>query len=262
MNGPSWDDVMDILRSDKLRSYRVDIETESTALEDAQQAKQERTEFIIALNDILEKAYIAATNAPMMLPLIKEEVLFAVRSYKVGRVMEQSIEDAFEELISNPPAQPQQGKDNGAEADKAKLEIEKQKAEQSVKVDAAKFGLEKQKAEHAMALANKQFALSVAAQNKQIYDEAAQQMVDAAGAPQDGAMAPPQASPMELMLSGIRELAMTIAAGQQQMAQTIATGQAQQEQAIAALAQSLNAPKRVVRGPDGRAIGVEPVTIQ
>lgn len=107
LRSPAWEDVIDILRSDKLRGYRVDIETDTSAMEDAATEQQGRIEFVAAFQKMLEGAYTAAVQAPTMLPLIKESALFLVRSYKAGRTLEQALEDAFDDLAGNPPPPPQ-----------------------------------------------------------------------------------------------------------------------------------------------------------
>jgi hypothetical protein len=113
-NGPSWDDVIQLLRSDKLRSYRVDVETDDTEFQDASEEQEQRVEFMRFFMDMMEKAYVAATTAPMMLPLIKEIFLYGMRTFKAGRSLEQQVEDAFDQLQRNPPPPPQQGKGKGA----------------------------------------------------------------------------------------------------------------------------------------------------
>jgi uncharacterized protein YqgV (UPF0045/DUF77 family) len=43
---PSWDDVMQVLRSDAMRSYRVDIETDSTIQADVSRSQQNAAQFV------------------------------------------------------------------------------------------------------------------------------------------------------------------------------------------------------------------------
>jgi hypothetical protein len=48
-------EVMQLLRSDKLRSYRIDIETDSTIFEDAEAEKKARTEMVAGISKFMEK---------------------------------------------------------------------------------------------------------------------------------------------------------------------------------------------------------------
>lgn len=87
-------EIMQILRSDKLRSYRIDIETDSTVFEDsaAQQAEitnliKSVTEFIVAWGPVVQQQ-------PALLPLAFEMLSAAVRQFKAGRSLEDAIEQA------------------------------------------------------------------------------------------------------------------------------------------------------------------------
>lgn len=103
----TWDDVMEILRSDKLRRYRVDIETDSTILVDAEAEKKGRIELVTAVQGLLSGAFQMITAAPSTIPLIEEVVMFALRSFKPGRALEEAFEEAFQALKDSPP-QPEQ----------------------------------------------------------------------------------------------------------------------------------------------------------
>jgi hypothetical protein len=146
-NGPSWDDVMDILRSDKVRGYRIDIETDSTIMEDAEVEQAQRTEFMSAVNDMLEKAYLAATQAPMMLPLLKEVFLYGMRSFKAGRSLEQAAEDAFDALMENPPPPPEPKGKSGPDPaiEQAKLALRGQELQMDGQHKAGQLMLEGQR---------------------------------------------------------------------------------------------------------------------
>jgi hypothetical protein len=103
---PTWEEVMAILRSDKLRGYRVDIETDSTMVDDADAEKQRRVEAISGINDLLDRAVNAAMTMPKMMPLYKELTMFGLRTFKPARSLEQAVEDTFDELQKNPPEPP------------------------------------------------------------------------------------------------------------------------------------------------------------
>lgn len=294
---PTWDQVMEILRSDKLRSYRIDVETDQTALQDSEAEKGARIEFMSAVNAILEKAYMAATTAPMMLPLIRETFMFAIRSFKTGRVMEQAAEDAFDQLTRQPPRAPPDPDAGAGDAEKAKLTFQAEESKAKIgletkksDIDAAdkaewlrlerdkfefdrnqtamqamapaevpmgpdpKAELERERFEHEKIVHAHEYALKVAAQNKQIMSEAEESLTD-------GASTPPSRAPLQELADGLAQMAQAIVQGQQITAQTIADGQAQQAEEFRTLAQVITAPKRIIRGRDGKAAGVETVSI-
>lgn len=250
---PTWSEIMAILRSDKMRSYRIDIETDTTALEDAEAEKSSRIEFMDAVNSMLEKAYLAATTAPMMLPIIRETFLFGIRSFKVGRSLEQAAEDAFDQLIKTPPQQPQQEQPQPTgpdpEVEKAKIALEDKKVTQEgefkkgqLVLDGEKLKLERDKFGADVAKTKADLALRMGEQNQQLM------------MPQEG----PDGVPLPTPVSGLE----AVMARLDSIVQTMAVSQASQQRTMAQLAATAAAPKRVVRGPDGRVVGVEPVPLQ
>ncbi len=156
VSGTSWKDVMGILRSDKRRGYRIDVETDATAFVDQEQEKKQRLEFLQVMQELLPGAYQAAIVAPSMLPLIKEIVLIAVRSFKAGRVAEEAIEDAFDDLEKNPPQMPtaEGGKEPGDSQDleKAKGLAAIADIKRKLKRDDAEIEIEREGAKHQASL--------------------------------------------------------------------------------------------------------------
>jgi hypothetical protein len=82
-----------LLRQDKLRGFRIDIETDSTINDNAREEKTERVEFITAMSGFIEKSMQAAQMYPEIVPLLGKSILFAVRGFRVGRDLESSIEE-------------------------------------------------------------------------------------------------------------------------------------------------------------------------
>lgn len=236
-SGPTWEDVMAILRSDKMRGYRIDIETDSTVMEDAQTQKAERTEFMAAFQQAMAGAYQAAITAPMTLPLIKESVLFLMRTYKAGRSMEQQVEDVFDELADNPPAPPpEQGGKAPPQEDGAKLALENKKVEQEgmyktgqLKLDSEKLALEREKMDREAAMREQERADAGLPAGHQIMTMAEQVMQ--------------QTGAISQALAGI--------------AQRLE----QQGQQIDALVGHVQAPVEVIKDASGRAIGVRKGTL-
>lgn len=105
--GPFMEDVIGLLREDKLRSYKIDIETDSTIAADEAQEKQDRTEFLTATTTFLQTAAQLLPVAPEMAPMFKDLMLFGVRSFRVGSSLEETIESSMDKLgerLSQPPA--------------------------------------------------------------------------------------------------------------------------------------------------------------
>lgn len=126
-------EVIELLRSDKLRSYRIDIETDSTIFEDAQQEQKQRTELLTAITMFMEKWGPIVAAQPELLDLAFELLAFAVRGFKAGRSMEEKIEETKQKLIEKAQAAAQAAAqqppppDPEAEKLKAEMEMEREK---------------------------------------------------------------------------------------------------------------------------------------
>lgn len=89
---PTWEEVLGILRQDKLRGWRIDIETDSTVRVDAETEQRQRTEAITAIGTYLERAMMAVQAGAMDPELAKELLLWTIRAFKVGPQLEQLLE--------------------------------------------------------------------------------------------------------------------------------------------------------------------------
>lgn len=86
-----------LLRNEKLRGFRVDIEVDSTIYGDAAQEKGDRTEFISEVTKYLQTAMAMSAQVPEITPLLGKLLQFGVRGFRVGRDLEASIEEFCEE---------------------------------------------------------------------------------------------------------------------------------------------------------------------
>lgn len=92
--------AIELLKNDKQRTFRVDIETDSTVAMDEMQEKSDRLEFLNTMATFLEGALKIGQEAPELAPLLKESIMFAVRSFKAGRSMEGNFEQALDAMVN------------------------------------------------------------------------------------------------------------------------------------------------------------------
>lgn len=121
-------DAIMLLRNDKLRGFRIDIETDSTVAGDAQQEKEQRTQFVEGVTKFIQTAGEVGAQIPEFIPLAGKMLQFAVRGFRVGRDLESAIEDFCEkaeikakESAKNPKPDPEMMK---AESEIKRQEIE------------------------------------------------------------------------------------------------------------------------------------------
>lgn len=86
-------EVYDILTSDLIRGYRIDIETDSTITEDAQAEKRGRIELIESVAMFIEKAGPMVQMGLLPANVAKELLGFLVRGFKIGRTLEEVLDE-------------------------------------------------------------------------------------------------------------------------------------------------------------------------
>ncbi len=104
---PSWEDVQGLLKNDALRSFRIDIETDSTIEPDEMAQKQAFTEYVGAVTQLMTAAAGILPAAPYVAPLFSEIFKQSARVFKVSRTLEDTIDKVFSTAEAQPPAQPQ-----------------------------------------------------------------------------------------------------------------------------------------------------------
>lgn len=93
------DAAIALLRNDRLRGFRIDIEVDSTIYGDAAQEKGDRTEFISEVTKYLQTAMAMSAQVPEITPLLGKLLQFGVRGFRVGRDLESSIEEFCDEAV-------------------------------------------------------------------------------------------------------------------------------------------------------------------
>lgn len=138
--------AIEMIKHDKLRTFKIDIETDATVAADQQREKEARVEFMQAVSPFLEKAVQVGQAAPELVPLLLKMLDFGVRGFRTGRTLEGAIEQfidaaekAQQEAEKNPqPPQPSEEeiKANGEvqkQAEKLKSEMDRHREELAAK---------------------------------------------------------------------------------------------------------------------------------
>jgi len=152
------DQVIEIMRSDRLRSYHIDIETDSTIFEDAAQEKQDRVELLQSMATFMNNAMpLVQMGGPPMQKLTLAMLEFGVRGFKGSRAMEDALDEMkqeMEEMAQQPPEPPPpdpqeeveklklQGLQMKTEADQAKSQMDMQAKQQQLQADMMKIQAE------------------------------------------------------------------------------------------------------------------------
>ena len=89
---PTWEDVIQVLRDDKLRGFKIEIETDSTVQPDADAEKTARTELLVAIGDSCQRLGAGVQSGLISQEFAKETLAFTLRAFKAGTVMEEALE--------------------------------------------------------------------------------------------------------------------------------------------------------------------------
>jgi hypothetical protein len=96
---PAWEEVIAVLRSDKLRGFKIDIETDSTVQPDADTEKAARNEMLTSVGN-----FAKSLGMPVPPALASELIQFTVRAYRA----DSQIEDVMDGLGQQMGPSPQQ----------------------------------------------------------------------------------------------------------------------------------------------------------
>jgi hypothetical protein len=165
---PTWEEVENLLANPVHREFRLDIETDSTIRMDDDAEKASRVELVTAVGGFLDKAVMAGSTAPEIIPMLGELMMFAIRSFKSARPIEQAFEDAMDALqkaASQPKGPPPEVQKAQAEA-QTQITVASMKAKLDGQIAQAKQQAESQQAavENQMEQARAQHDMQMQAQ--------------------------------------------------------------------------------------------------
>jgi hypothetical protein len=263
--------ALQLMQDSPLRSFRIQVAADSLVQLDENQNKQDRMEFLKAFSEFLREAVPAGQASPDMVPMLMDVMKFGVGGFKQAQAIEGSIDSALQKMVvkaaqaaQNPPPNPEAIKAQAvsqvaqvkAQADiqsqqaraQADMQIEQMKAQMDAQ-------METQRQQHDAQLKMQELAA------KEQYDRWEAQLkadtsiiVAQISASKNG---DPEADKAGAAAEQdiLSKLGDTLQAMQDSHNETIQAHSDGLKQLVAAV----TAPKRVIRGPDGRATGVEPV---
>ena len=276
-----------LLQDKPLRSFRIQVDSDSLVQIDEQQNKRDRVEFLQAMGGFLTQALPMGQQAPELVPMLIELVKFGVGAYKKATPIEGAIDQAMEQMKQKqqqmaanptpPPPDPEMLKLQGqqqieqmkmqatAQAEQMRVQADAQNAQTQAQFDMqveqmklqAESQLEGQKQQFEMALANQELQVKERQERyKSELDAATKITIALLSADPNKSVEEANAQATQLT----SQISENINAAMAQMAQSSENMAAMHGQTLAQLGnvvQSLGAPKRIIRGADGRVAGVE-----
>jgi hypothetical protein len=132
---PSWDEVQKLLKSDALRGYRIDVETDSTIQADVVREQQQMGQFVQGTASYMQSVGpMVETGAMALKPAIDIYTAFA-RKFKLGK----QAEDALDQLGQQAEQQSQQPpkpspEEVKAQAEEKRIQMEAQAKERDLQM--------------------------------------------------------------------------------------------------------------------------------
>jgi hypothetical protein len=120
---PRWSQVLDILRNDLHRAYRVDIETNSTVDPEAVEDQRHISEVMTALGQFLNGVTPLVTSGTMPFQAAQAMMLAITRRFRFG----EEIEDYIKAM--QPPQPPDAGKEAMADIEREKTRLAMEQAQ-------------------------------------------------------------------------------------------------------------------------------------
>jgi hypothetical protein len=286
--------AVQMLSNSTIRDFHIQVEADTLAQIDEQADKQSAMEAVQAVGAFLQSSLPMVAQAPEMLPMMSEMLLFLVRRYRAGRGLESAIEQTMKALqakaqqaLAQPPQNPemmklqaeQQAEQMRMQAQaqteqmkmQAQAQLEQAKAQLEMQMQQAKaqadMQLEQMKEQFAQQIANNELQVKAREmQGREEYErwkselEAATKVMVARIGANPGLDIPLIEAQQAASEKITQELGMNVHHAVTQIAQladNMANMHGQALQGIGEAVKKLGAPKKVVRGADGLVIGVE-----
>jgi len=284
--------ALQLLKDEPAKNFRIEVTSDSMIYQDEEQEKQDRVQFLTAVSQFMQTALPVATQSPELTPLLMEMLKFGVTAFKAGKGMEGLIDETADKFRQQakqmegqpkPPTPEMQKLQMQAQMEQAKMqaqtqskqaemqmqmqleqqklqmhmEIEKAKQEYQAQENQLKFQLEdqrnRQQAEMDLKVAQMKMNTE---RNTQVLlahinNGAKIEVARIGAAESDGEQAyfteEDMARSMEHPLKPIAD-----AIGQSNQQMTLAL-----TDLVNTINENHNRPKQVVRGQDGKIIGVQ-----
>lgn len=264
--------AIEMLKNESMRNFNIDIETDTLVQIDQQTEKSNRVEFLTSVSGFLEKVLPVGQQHPELVPLLGEMLLFGIRGFKIGRTIEGSFEQFVAQATQNekvkaaqppqpPPPNPEMIRaQSEAQNAQAKLQADQQAAQADMQMEHVKMQAEQQLA--AQKLQFEQWKAQLDADTKIMIAEMSsktslKQSSMTINATKDPLM---ELNDMgdEQPATSLTELINTVNDNFAQMLaiqeQNFNSSQAQKHEELIT---QLTRPKQIVRGADGRIVGVK-----
>jgi hypothetical protein len=280
--------ALQLLKDEPAKNFRIEVTTDSMIYQDEQQEKQDRIEFLTAVSQFMQTALPVAQGVPELTPMLMEMLKFGVTAFKAGKGLEGLIDetaDQFRQQAEQAKGQPkpptpeqikQQGEMQKLEMQsqlkqqemQAQMQLEQQKMQMQVEMERAKQEYQSQETQLRMQMEEQRNAqereMEIRIAQMKMHTERNTQVLLAHinnGAKIEVARIGADESSGEMAYMTEQDMAKSMEHPLQPIADAIGQGNQQMTLALSDLINTMNEnqsrPKQVIRGQDGRIVGVQ-----
>ena len=274
--------AMQLMQDKPLRNFRIEVDADSLVQIDEQQNKKDRVEFLTAFGGFMREALPVGQQSPELVPMLVELIKFGIGGFKQAKPIEGVLDVALEQMKQK-QAGPQEQKPDPEmmkmqaqqQSDQMRLQTDTQAAQAKMQAEMqmtqaktqAEMQIEQMKMQYAGQL--EQQKLQFEGQLKNMEMQAAKERTELEAATKimvariganpglDIPMIEAQQAASEKVSAELGENVKMAIDHMAQMHENMANMHGETMNRIGGVMQTLAAPKRIVRGPDGKAVGVE-----
>ena len=131
-----------LLKDEPAKNFRIEVTSDSMIYQDEQQEKQDRIEFLSAVSQFMQTALPTAMQAPELTPLLMEMLKFGVTAFKAGKGMEGLIDETADKFREQ--AKQMEGQPKPPSAEQQKMQMEMQMAQSKMQAEQQQAQLDSQ----------------------------------------------------------------------------------------------------------------------
>jgi hypothetical protein len=277
-----------LLRDQASKNFRIEVTSDSMIYQDEQQEKQDRVAFLAAVGQYLQMAMPAAQASPELVPMLVEMLKFGVTAFKAGKQLEGIIDetaDKLRETAKMQAGQPQQppielqklqmqsqmeqaklqAQSQAKQAEmQAQLQMEQQKMQMQMEVEKAKQEYQAQENQLKFQLEEQRNTMDremeiKVAQMKMMTERNTQVLLAHInnGAKIEVARIGSDDSDGAMAYANEQDMAQAMQNPMETVANAINNNSNQMAMMLAEMMNKMSQPKTVVRGADGKIVGVQ-----
>ena len=136
--------ALQLLKDEPAKNFRIEVTTDSMIYQDEQQEKADRMEFLSAVGGFLSQALPAAQATPELTPMLVEMLKFGVTAFKAGKGLEGMIDETADKFRQQMKAAEGQPKPPSPEMQKLQMQGQMEQAKMQAQSQAKQAEMQMQ----------------------------------------------------------------------------------------------------------------------